>query len=597
MAGFLGKLIEKSTFGIFGANAAGGGISENNNPRFWSQDLFAGKTASGEVVTATSVLRNPAYYAAIRNISEDVGKLSMDVYKSLPGGGKEKQLDHPMQNMLNFRPNPSMSSMSFYETLTHHAINGGNGYAEIVRNGRGDIAEMHPIHPSRVTPFFKLDENGIPNLKYEISGTFKDRNGQTHHGLALEAENVIHLHGLGSDGVVGYSVYHQAAQSLGISAAAEKFSAAFYANGTTLTGVLESAGEISDEAYARLRKSWYRLHKGAKNAHGLAILEAGMSFKAISTDPEKSQLLETRKFQVLEVARLLRIPPHKIASMEAATFGNIEEQNIEYNRDTLAPWLRRWHYELTYKLLDKSKGEFAQFEINGLALGDSKSRGDFYNTLFNTGAITPNQIRDSEDLNRSTAEGMDDYFMQLNMSTVGDIAAGTAKADNQPSPQAMANLELAEEMAKAQPEAPLIDTFDEHAELFAPLFEATAQKIVKTEYNAISRSLASKAGKRPDFERWAAKFFKTQGEQIEAGFTPIIQTFISSFKDTKHTLNPDFIGDFAKNYSTEGIEKALFLFDSGEELPDNSAKEGAKMAANVVKLIGESVEKRPNDEK
>lgn len=606
MGGLLGKLAEKATFGIY-KSSGGSGTSDLQNPTAWLRDaLNAGsKTVSGEIITATSVLKNPEYLAAVKNISEDVAKIPMNVYKSLPKGGKEKQPNHNLQYMLHFRANENVSSQDFYQTLTHHAINGGNGYAEIVRDGAGRPVEMHIIHPSRVTPFFREDENGRFKLWYEIRSQFK-HNGVSMKGIILPAKDIIHIKGLGDDGILGYSVYALVAESLGVGIAADKFSAAFFGNGTTLTGVLENAGELSDKAYARLRKDWVKLHKGAKNAHGLAILEAGTKFTAIATEPEKAQLIETRKHHAIVVARVLRIPPHKIASMESATFGNIEEQNIEYNRDTLAPWYRRWHLEITHKLFDRDSGFFAQFEFSALSLGDSKTRAEVYKTLFNTAAMSPNEIRDAEGQNRVDKPGMDDYYMQLNMSTASRISSGEASADNRPSPAAQANIEMLEDFKADQPkpyeeklEKTPLEAFEAHRADYLPLFEAIAEKIVKKEENALKKQIESKKGKRIDFQRWSSKFFKAQKDELERSFGPVCEVFTKTFENKGHSLSFGFLSEFSDNYSKQGYERAELVYKESPEVgfhPADIEKQTKKLALAVVNNIGDTVRKEVSDE-
>ncbi len=607
MGGILGNLAEKASFGLYKASASGG-VSDLQNPSAWLIDALntGSKTASGEAVTAVSVLRNPEYLAAVKNISEDVAKLPMDIYKSLEGGGKEKKIKHKAQYMVHFRANKNVSSQDFYQTLTHHAINGGNGYAEIVRDGANNPVEMHIIHPSRVTPFFREDEDtGGTSLWYEIKSSFR-MNGKQMKAIMLPAEDMIHIKGLGDDGIVGYSIYALVAEALYIGMAADKFSAAFFGNGTTLTGVLENAGELSDKAYARLRKDWAKLHKGAKNAHGLAILEAGTKFTAIATDPEKSQLIETRRYHAIVVARILRIPPHKIASMDAATFGNIEEQNIEYNRDTLAPWMRRWHMELTYKLFPRDSGFFAQFEFSALSLGDSKTRSEVYRTLFNTASMTPNQIRDSEGMNRETGKPeMDDYYMQLNMSTAKRISTGEAVADNSASPAAMAHVEMIEDFKADQP-APAIEAqitpleaFEAHRANYLPLFEAAAERNVIKEENALKANIESKKDRRIDFARWSEKFFRTQADEMKAAFSPACQVFVKTFKSEGHILEFGFLSDFADNYAAEGREKAELMYKEYAENGYKSAdieKEREKLALNVVNNIGQTVKKEAQND-
>jgi hypothetical protein len=394
--------------------------------------------------------------------------------------------------------------------------------------------------------------------------------------------------------VVGLSIYQLVAEALGIGIAADKFSAAFFGNGTTLSGVIQMDGELSDKAQARLRKSWAALYRGASKAQGLAILEAGAKYSPLSTEPEKSQLLETRKYHAVVVARTLRIPPHKIASMDAATFGNIEEQNIEYWRDTLTPWLRRWHLELTHKLFGEASAEFAQFEVSALTLGDSKTRSEVFKTMFNTGSLSPNEIRDFEGLNRVDNPAMDDYFVQLNMSTVARVSEGEAEADNLGAPAAMA-IEMLDEIKADQPKVDDVNALlKAHTSAYMPIFAAAAERILIKEDKALKANMESKKDKRIDFSRWSEKFFRTQKDEIVSAFMPACSTFVATFKAHGYTMNYDYLVEFAAAYAVEGMEKADMMYAEYKEegyRPINIETETKAFANKVLYNICQTAKK------
>ncbi len=601
MIEILGKLVETATFGKI---QAVGGISDLQSPTGWLMDAVnaGSKTATGETITATSVLMFPAYLAAIKNISEDIGKLNLKVYKRLEGGGKEELPKHPLTKVLGLRTAPDVRAMDHKQTTVHHALNGGNAYAEIVRDGQGKPRELHLIHPSRVTPFYKTDDMGFPQLFYKVRGSVTDKHGKKFEAVSFPAKDILHTAGLGSDGLMGYSIYNLVAQSLSIGMAAETFSASFYGNGTTLTGVLESTGALTQEAYKRMRQSWRKLHRGAKRANGLAILESGTSFKPISTDPHKSQLLEARKFQVVEVARILRIPPHKIASMESATFGNIESQNIEYFSDTLGPWMKRIEQEYSFKLFGEDSGIFCEFETNALTLGDTATRTTGYKTMFASGAMTPNQIRDAEGLNKSSEAGMDDYYLQGNLTTVEKIANGEnnmvkpnagspgtqPKAIAEPVKMSVEDDQEAKLAQFAVESQALLDLYDAHAEAHTPLFKAAADRICTKEYKAIEGNVKTKSGDRPAFEKWAVAFFDKQKADIVTSFSPVCLVFCNTFPNKEFSIDFEFLGTFADNYANSCVAKALSIFDKGQNF-SWSDTDSETLSSAIIKEIGASV--------
>jgi HK97 family phage portal protein len=240
----------------------------------------------------------------------------------------------------------------------------------------------------------------------------------------VPARDMLHLTGLGPDGLIGYSVAQLAAESLGLSLAAQRYGAAFFGNSGTPSGVLKHPQTLSTEAQARLKASWLEKLGSAGAQQGLTVLEEGMSFEAIAIPPEQAQFLETRQFQVREVCRWFRMQPHKIGDLADAHHTNIESQNIEHVTDTMLPWYVRWEQEIDRKLLAGTP-YYTKHDVRGLLRGDSAARAAYYKDLFLVGAVSPNEIRELEDTN--PYDGGDERFLQIQYAPVAKIVDGTAR--------------------------------------------------------------------------------------------------------------------------------------------------------------------------
>lgn len=403
-------------------------VSDLRHPTAWLTHWALGsRTRAGMYVNPDSAMTLATYYACVRNISEDVAKLPLITYKRLLPRGKERATDHPAYALLHDAPNDDMTAMSFRESLTHFAVAWGNGYAEIVRNGRGRIMALYPIHPSRVC--LRRDEAG--DLVYDIhgSGSAYQVDGRQYGYVRLQQEDVLHIKGLGCDGYEGYSVFRLAAESLGLTMAAETFGSSFFEKGTHLGGVLEHPGVLKDTAKDYLRQSWQEMYAGPQNAGKVAILEEGMKFSKLGIPPEEAQYLETRQFQVREVCRWFRMPPHKLADLTDAHYTNIEEQNLEYVTDTLMPWLTRWEQELKRKLFDDDPDHFAEHLILGLLRGDSEKRANYFQKRFDMGSLSQDEMREAENENPLPNGLGSHYWIAANNYMPLDAALGATNGD------------------------------------------------------------------------------------------------------------------------------------------------------------------------
>ena len=395
--------------------------------------FWFGHTTSGKAVTEMTAMQMTAVYSCVRILSEAVAGLPLQLFRYNEAGGREKALDHPLYRLLHDEPNPEMTSFVFRETLMSHLLLWGNAYAQIVRNGRGEVLGLYPLMPNKM----KVDRDERGNLYYEYSRTTEDTStlGKKQK-VILRPTDVLHIPGLGFDGLVGYSPIAMAKNAIGLAIATEEYGAKFFANGATPGGVLEHPGIIKDPQ--KIRDSWNAAYQGSANAHKVVVLEEGMKYQSIGISPEQAQFLETRKFQINEIARIFRVPPHMVGDLEKSSFSNIEQQSLEFVKYTLDPWVVRWEQAMTrVLLLDSEKPRyFIKFNLEGLLRGDYQSRMNGYAIGRQNGWMSANDIRELENLDRIPAEeGGDLYLINGAMTKLADAGAfaGVAQA---PDPQA-----------------------------------------------------------------------------------------------------------------------------------------------------------------
>ena len=297
-----------------------------------------------------------------------------------------------------------------------------------IRNGKGEVVGLYPLMPDRMT--VNRDEKG--RLYYEYMVSSDDAKTLKDGTVRLSPYDVLHIPGLGFDGLVGYSPIAMAKNAIGLAIAAEEYGSKFYANGATPSGILEYPGTVKEPD--KVRESWNAGFGGSSNAHKIAVLEEGMKYTPISISPNEAQFLETRKFQINEIARIFRVPPHMVGDLEKSSFSNIEQQSLEFVKYTLEPWLVRWEQAMQRSLIpqdDKSK-YFIKFNVDGLLRGDYQSRMQGYATARQNGWMSANDIRELENLDRIPAEdGGDLYLINGNMMPLSMSGAAYGKEENQ----------------------------------------------------------------------------------------------------------------------------------------------------------------------
>ena len=388
--------------------------------------FFMGGSTSGKSVTERSAMQMTAVYSCVRILSEAIAGLPLHLYRYAENGSKEKAVNSPLYFLLHDEPNSEMTSFIFRETLMTHLLLWGNAYAQIIRNGKGDVVALYPLMPNRMS----VDRDSSGQLYYEYQTSTDEARTNKGGTVRLNPSDVLHIPGLGFDGLVGYSPIAMAKNAIGMAIACEEYGARFFANGAAPSGVLEHPGVLKDPD--RIRDSWYKTYGGSSNSGKVAVLEEGMKYTQISIAPEQAQFLETRKFQINEIARIFRVPPHMVGDLEKSSFSNIEQQSLEFVKYTLEPWLIRWEQAMQRALIPQSDKTvyFIKFNVDGLLRGDYASRMSGYATARQNGWMSANDIRQLENLDRITAEsGGDLYLINGNMCRLDQAGAAYGKGD------------------------------------------------------------------------------------------------------------------------------------------------------------------------
>ena len=389
-----------------------------------------GSSSSGKRVNEQTAMQMTAVYACVRVISEAMASLPLHLYRYNDSGGKEKAIDHPLYFLLHDEPNPEMTSFVFRETMLTSLLLWGNSYSQVIRNGKGEVVAIYPLMPNRMN--VDRDSNGQLYYEYMVNDT--DAPTMKRTIVRLAPEDVLHVPAMSYDGLVGYSPIAMAKNAIGLALATEEYGSKFFQNGASPSGVLEHPGVLKDPS--KIRESWTQTFGGSVNSGKVAVLEEGMKYTPISIPPEQAQFLETRKFQIEEIARIFRVPLHMIASMEHSTFSNIEQQSLEFVKYTLDPWVSRLESSINRRLLtaDEKGKYFVKFNLDGLLRGDYQSRMQGYAVARQNGWMSANDIRELENMDRISEEkGGDLYLINGNMTKLEDagLFAGKENTDNE----------------------------------------------------------------------------------------------------------------------------------------------------------------------
>lgn len=395
--------------------------------------IFGLPSYSGKAVTPENSIQVAGVWCSVKIIAETEASLPFQVFERMGDGSLRPANEHPLYSLLHDEPNPEMSAMDFRMAQTSQLALWGNCYARIARNGAGQVIALWPL----ASKFMQVKRDNSGELVY------KYRSGQDEQ--IYSASDILHVRTLSFDGVNGISPIAQLANPVGLAMALEEFAGRFFGNGAIPAIALQHPGRLGPEATRNIRDSWKKLYGGSQHSHEVAVTEEGMTVQAIGIDPQKSQSVESRKFQVQEIARLYRIPPHMLADLERSSFSNIEQQSLEFVVYTLMPWLELWEQAVNRTLFspaDKQK-YFCEHNVAGLLRGDIDSRYSAYSVGRQWGWLSVNDVRRLENMNPIGAEG-DEYLVPLNMAPAGTLPDGNSDGNKTPgTPMKAALLALA----------------------------------------------------------------------------------------------------------------------------------------------------------
>jgi len=397
-------------------------VAALRRPRIYAT-LGGLRRAAGVWVTEDTAMQFSAVWSCVRIISETIATLGWHIVTEQPDGSRQRESGSPLDRMLNAMANPEMTAFTWRETAIAHCLLWGNHYSEIVRDNRGMPVALYPIDPARVL----MTRDSEDQVIYRITG-----NGDALADLA--AQNVLHIHGLGFDGSVGLSVVGYARQSIGVGLALDEFGSSFYANGAHIGTALRHPGKLSKDAKTALREGFNAAYSGSSSAFKTVVLEEGMDIARMQMSMVDAQFIESRKFAISEICRWFRVPPHKVADLDRATFSNIEHQAIEFVSDTILPWCRRLEQEVDSKLIGQWR-RTTRLNIDTLLRGDIASRYAAYDKGRIGGWLSANDIRRMENMN-PIAHG-DIYLQPLNYIEAGTESTANSRVDTTPNVAAL----------------------------------------------------------------------------------------------------------------------------------------------------------------
>lgn len=580
------------------------------NPHQYFRDMLDGGSASdaGVVVSQETAVLLSAVWRAVRILSETMASLPLFVFERQDPRGRRRASDHPVTELLHGQPNPNMTAFFLREFLMAGVVLQGNAYAAIRRDRAARPREIWPLMPGAVEPKISPVDG---TLFYKI--TLTDGSVEV-----WEQESVLHVPGLSFDGVKGKSVLRVARDSIGLGLAAQKYGSKFFARGARVPGVIElpATVQLKPEARTNLQTDWNNMVGSPETWHKVPILDRGMTYKQIGVPPDDGQFLETRKFQVTDIARWFGVPPHKLADMERATFSNIEQQALEFVIDTVRPWAVRWEMEYRRKLLLPSERSrfFIEHVLDGLMRGDSVARGTFYGFLRQWGVASANDIRELENMPDLGPKG-DIYLSPINMFDAEELANGGL--DVAPAPGDAGNA------ARRLPSAGAI----KKAAGFGirglrlrrrirnaqrPILEDMSRAVIRAETavvrSAVKRLLSTEAkGHRlpsrrgiADFQEWVEQFYAARPAELTRKSLPVLRGYAEVIAaaaaeeigaDAEDQLSPE-LEKFVRDYSVSFGEREATI--SKEQILSLLLEADEAASADAIdKRMDEWEEKRP----
>ena len=469
----------------------------------WRRTPGGTATPTGLSVTPDNALNVTTVFQAIRFLSFMVASLPLITYQKM-GDDRKRATKHPLYPLLHDAPNPEMTAFDFNSLLASHVFGRGNGFAEIEFDETGKVVALWPLAPNKV----ELARNVNYELRYLV--TLPERFGSEKR--ALRPEQVLHWRSLTKEGLWGLSVLTMHRNAIGLARATEEFGSSYFGNNAEPGVVLKHPGTLGDDAYQRITESWEQSHMGLTQSHRAAILEEGMTIEKIGFNPDDSQFLETRKFQVIEIARMFGIPPHLLFELSNATFTNIEQQSLEFLIYHLRPWLVNFEQQIKRSLFlerERKAGYYAEFLVDAIERGDIATRFASYAIGLNNGFYTINDVLRKENMNTIGTQG-DIRLIPMNMAVLGE--------DGMP----------VQTQPAAAPGTPASSGASAARDIFtSPILFDAAERILKRETNELNNAQKRYEGKSDRLNAWLEEFYKRDYPQfIQLVLNPLVQANI-----------------------------------------------------------------------
>ena len=498
-----------------------------SNPNKWLVEALGGaETKSGIQIDEPSSMKFAAVHACVRVIAEAVASLPLPVYRRLDPRGKERIPGDPLYRLLHDQPNPEITSFRFRETMMAHVLLWGNAYAEIEYDRSMRPIALWPLLPDRTWV-----ERKDKVLRYKTRV-----NGQE---FVLQAGQVLHIPGLSFDGIRGFSPISLHKEAIALGLAAEQTGALMYGRGANAAGIIQI-----DKKFARpedrddFARQFERAYTGLENAQRQIILEQGMKWQQTQMPATDAQYIQSRTFQIREIARIFRVPPHMIAELEQATFSNIEHQSIDFVVHTLRPWLVRWEQSIQTRLIPTARRSsiFAEFLVDGLLRGDLEARYKAYSVARNGGWMSANDIREAENMN--PIEGGEIYLIPLNMVPAADVANGTGAADDRSDDVPPASAAALEERTRRS-----VTGRRRSQKVHRGLMTSAVGRVLHREVDAIRKQVRNGA----DLPSWMEQFYLADGDQAKYArrqVLPVLQAMGEMVAaDAADEIGADDVGD------------------------------------------------------
>ena len=472
------------------------------------------ESSSGVMVDESVMLSGTAVLQGIRIISEGVGMLPLVLYRRLERG-KARATEHSLYARLHRNPNPEQTIAEFKERMQASAIVYGRAYAQLVLRGDGQVAEMWQLYSHRMR---REKKNGVVRYLYT-----------TDNGVSvLRPEEVFQINGFNLNGIMGLKLLEVGGETIGHGEALRRYGSKLFRNGALSRGFMSTAGKLSPEAAQRRSEEISAQYGGLENSHKIAIFGEKMEWQNMGIPPNDAQWIESRRFNVLEVARLLNIKPHLLMDLERATFSNIEAQGEEHVRYTLNPWLVKWEERISLDMLPEAERGtyFAEFMRDALLRGDTIARFQAYQIGIQSGIMTRNEVREKENLN--PLDGLDEPLQPLNMIPVGQKPLPPKQQNDMPEmPEMPDNMKPIRGQnrsieVRAQARVRVRDAF-------RPVFRDAAQRLVKREVREIRKRLADeKRDAASDLSVWLEDFYQKFGPAVRDNMQAAVQSMAAA---------------------------------------------------------------------